>query len=161
MRIALTGHRPNKLYGYKLENKAYYDLSEKIKRLVLKLAPEGSVELISGMALGADTVFALTALDMREDDERFTLHCAIPCKGYSSNWFGESVDTYNLILAQADSSVVVTDSEYEASFMQRRNEYMVDRCDVLIAIWNGTPGGTYNCVKYAHSVGKRIIVIKP
>lgn len=26
---------------------------------------------------------------------------------------------------------------------------MVDHCNHLIAIWDGTPGGTFNCLKYA------------
>lgn len=39
---------------------------------------------------------------------------------------------------------------------------MVDRCDKLIACYNGdTSGGTYNCVQYAKKKGKEIIVIDP
>ena len=46
--------------------------------------------------------------------------------------------------------------------MQKRNEYMVDNCDLLIACWSGVKkGGTYNCVKYAIKNNKRIIVINP
>lgn len=38
---------------------------------------------------------------------------------------------------------------------------MVDRCDRLIAVWDGSNGGTGNCVKYAKEVGKPIVVINP
>jgi uncharacterized phage-like protein YoqJ len=45
--------------------------------------------------------------------------------------------------------------------MQKRNEYMVDNSDIVIAVWDGSKGGTYNCVKYAEKLGKKIIVINP
>ena len=45
--------------------------------------------------------------------------------------------------------------------MQKRNEYMVDLADKVIAVWNGSTGGTYNCVKYAEKCGKEIIRIVP
>jgi uncharacterized phage-like protein YoqJ len=33
--------------------------------------------------------------------------------------------------------------------MQIRNEWMVDHCDLLVALWDGSPGGTGNCIRYA------------
>ena len=38
---------------------------------------------------------------------------------------------------------------------------MVDNSDVLIACWNGTSGGTANCVKYAEKTGNKIYRINP
>lgn len=62
----------------------------------------------------------------------------------------------------AANKVVVCSGGYAAFKMQKRNEYLVDHCDKLIAIYDGSLfGGTYNCVKYANSVSKQIIVIKP
>lgn len=41
-------------------------------------------------------------------------------------------------------------------------QYMVDKCDLLIACWNHIPqGGTYNCVKYAQSKNIKIEYINP
>lgn len=45
--------------------------------------------------------------------------------------------------------------------MQKRNEYMVDLADRVIAVWDGSKGGTATCVKYAEKVGKEIIRIEP
>jgi uncharacterized phage-like protein YoqJ len=56
---------------------------------------------------------------------------------------------------------LVTDAPYRAELMQIRNEWMVDRCDLLIAVWNGTPGGTANCVAYAKKEGCPIDYIDP
>ena len=40
--------------------------------------------------------------------------------------------------------------------MQLRNEYMIDKCDYLVACWNGTKGGTYNAIRYAEKRTKMI-----
>jgi uncharacterized phage-like protein YoqJ len=45
--------------------------------------------------------------------------------------------------------------------MQIRNEWMVDRADQVIAIWDGTSGGTANCVEYATKMNKPILRIDP
>jgi len=40
---------------------------------------------------------------------------------------------------------------------QLRNEFMVDAADVLAAFFDGSPGGTANCVRYASKIGKRVV----
>ena len=45
--------------------------------------------------------------------------------------------------------------------MQKRNEWMVDNCDAVIAVWDGAPGGTANTVDYARKLGKSVLVIDP
>ena len=45
--------------------------------------------------------------------------------------------------------------------MQKRNEEMVDRCDLLIGVWDGSKGGTYNCINYAIDHGREIVRINP
>jgi hypothetical protein len=38
---------------------------------------------------------------------------------------------------------------------------MVDRCDIVIAAWDGSRGGTGHCVEYARHKKKEIIVLTP
>lgn len=158
MKIAVTGHRPHKLWGYNLNHDKYNKLKSMLKAILLEEEAELS---ISGMALGVDTVFALATLELRDLGLPIELECAIPCRNHSSKWFDSSVKVYNAILEQADYETLVSDCEYNNHVMQIRNVYMVDNCDVLIAVWDGTSGGTANCVKYAESIGKRIIRINP
>jgi uncharacterized phage-like protein YoqJ len=33
--------------------------------------------------------------------------------------------------------------------MQKRNEYIVDNSSLLLSLWDGTSGGTKNCLDYA------------
>ncbi len=51
--------------------------------------------------------------------------------------------------------------EYTSDCMDKRNRYMVDHADYILAVWNGCPSGTGNTVRYAHKKGKSIIVINP
>jgi len=45
--------------------------------------------------------------------------------------------------------------------MQARNTWQTDKADKLLAVFDGSSGGTGNCVKYAKSKGKTIILIDP
>ena len=38
---------------------------------------------------------------------------------------------------------------------------MYDKTDILIAVWDGSKGGTANCVRYMKKLGKEIIRIDP
>ena len=153
MRIAVTGHRPNKLWGYDYHHPNYIRLGSTLRNLLIK---HDATLAISGMALGVDTIFALVALKLGTP-----LESAIPCQNMDKLWRPESKQLFNSILERATTVTLVTDKPYKPQYMQTRNEYMVDHCDLLIAVWDGTPGGTYNCIRYAKQVGKQIIYINP
>ena len=68
---------------------------------------------------------------------------------------------YNDILSKPDIVKLVSDEEYKPWLMQKRNEYMVDLSDKVAAVWDGSKGGTGNCVRYAEKCGKEIISIVP
>lgn len=159
MKIGVTGPRPKKLWGYNYLNSQWQTLKEQFKQILIN---NNCKEAITGMALGVDTVFALAVLELKAADYNIKLHCAIPCKNHSSKWSRAAVDQYNDILSKADKVTLVTDEEYKPWLMQKRNEYIVDTVDKLIAVWDGVSnGGTANCVKYAQKVGREIIKINP
>lgn len=160
-KIAVTGHRPSKMppqYGYDTENQAWASLKEKIKTILMK---KKCTDAWTGMALGVDTVFAEAVLELKQEGFCIKLHCAIPCQNHSSKWPKQSRDRYNAILAKADTVTLVTDAPYKPYLMQKRNEYMTDHADELIAVWDGNNGGTKNCVEYARKKQKSIIVVSP
>ena len=139
MKICVTGHRPSKLYGYNLSDLRWQNLKKQFKSI---LKENNCTEAITGMALGVDTVFALAVLELKDEGYDIKLHCAIPCKNHSCKWIKESIDQYNDILSKADTVKLVSDEEYKPWLMQKRNEYMVDLADKVIAVWDGTKGGT-------------------
>ena len=112
------------------------------------------------MALGTDMVFALAVLELKDEGYQIKLHCAIPFRGQSNRWARESQFLYDSILELADKVTLVSNEEYRPWLMQKRNEFMVDEADKVIAVWNGSSGGTKNCIDYAIKSGKEIIRIR-
>ena len=60
------------------------------------------------------------------------------------------------MLSVADQKVYVS-KEYTAWCMQKRNEFMVDNCSVLVAFLRQEKSGTGNTVRYA--VKKQVMII--
>jgi len=143
MIIAGTGHRPDKLGGYSLAT------DQRLRRVALAaLAPLHPTHVISGMALGWDMALAEAAVELGVP---FT--AAVPFRGQERAWPVASQHRYHDLLGRAKSVVYVSQPPYSAWKMMRRNAYMVDHCDLLLALWNGEDdGGTANCVKYARLV---------
>ena len=114
------------------------------------------------MALGVDTVFALAVLELKGEGYDIKLRCAIPCLNHSDNWFNQAdKDRYNRILQSADYVDIVTNQPYKPYLMQVRNEYMVNKSDLVLSVWDGSKGGTANCINYAKSKNKAIYNINP
>jgi uncharacterized phage-like protein YoqJ len=155
MKIAITGHRPNKL-GNDYELKS--PLIQWIKMEILKILDrEKPDELITGMALGIDTLFALIGIE-----RGLKITAAIPCDDQERMWPVASKQMYYMILNNPlVTKVVVSPGPYAAWKMQTRNEWMVDYGDKLISVWDGTKGGTFNCITYATMRKKEIIRIDP
>jgi uncharacterized phage-like protein YoqJ len=155
MIIAVTGHRPDKLGNeYNMDGKYSNFINKEIQKLIDEYKPNKG---ISGMALGVDTIFAINILY-----SNIPLIAAIPFEGQESKWIQESKDLYFEILNNPlTEKKYVCEPGYANWKMQRRNEWMVDHCDVLIAVWNGSAGGTCNCIKYAKSQKKEIKYINP
>lgn len=153
MKICVTGHRPNKLYGYDLNNKQYRELKDKMKSILID---KKCTEAITGMALGTDMLFAMAVIELKHEGYDIKLHCAIPCLNHTSKWVLRSVKLYEYILSHADKIKIVTEEPYSLAIMQIRNEYMVDLADEVIAVWDGSKGGTANCVRYAERVHKPV-----
>ncbi len=149
MPTAFTGHRPNKLNGYDpKDNKALlWRLHEAI---MVQIEIHKEDVFITGMALGIDQWAAKIVLKIKETQyPQLKLVCAIPCKNHSSKWNEEGQRQWQEIINKADQVIYVSEEEYSPKLMQLRNQWMVDNSDRVIAVWDGTPGGTANCVKYA------------
>lgn len=153
MIVSFTGHRPNKLGGYNLPNPTYLHVCKQIHKVLREINPD---KVISGMALGVDQWAANIALRLG-----LPLVAAVPFVGQEKAWPEKSQKIFNILLGKASEYHIVSEGDYTAQKMQIRNEWMVDRADTVIAVWDGTPGGTGNCVKYAESKFKKIIFINP
>ena len=114
-------------------------------------------KVISGMALGFDQLLLEEALA-----QNIKAVAAVPCLNQEQIWPQESQKRYHeLINHPLVEKKIVTQTGYTSKVMQVRNIWMVDNCDVLLAVWDGSSGGTANCVRYAESQKKSIIRIDP
>ena len=153
MIVSFTGHRPNKLGGYNLPNPTHLHVCQQIDKTLREIQPE---KIITGMALGVDQWAANIAIKLG-----IPFIAAVPFTGQELAWPQPSQKLFNRLLEKAAEVVIVSEGSYSAFKMQIRNEWMVDRANKVIAIWDGTKGGTGNCVEYAKSKGKEIIYINP
>lgn len=110
----------------------------------------GSTNFIVGGAVGIDTIAAEVVLSLREEFPHIRLFVAVPFRGFTAKWNATQKARFASICRSCDGIHVVADSYSRAAY-QRRNEYMVDRADLVIAYYNGSAGGTRNCVSYAQS----------
>ena len=85
-----------------------------------------------------------------------TLEAAIPCPTQADGWSAAQRERYRRILEQCDYETMVQE-HYTRECMQRRNRYMVDHSDLLIAVHDGLPGGTRYTIEYALRRGVNII----
>ena len=94
MKAAVTGHRPNKLYGYNLNDPRWIALKNKFKQLLMEYH---ITEAITGMALGVDTVFAIAVLELKSEGYPIKLHCAVPCLNQECKWSSYDKQVYQYI----------------------------------------------------------------
>lgn len=112
-------------------------------------------KIISGMALGVDTFAVQVARTLS-----IPYIAAIPFKGQEQRWPDSAQMYYRDCLENAAEIVTVCEGGYAPWKMQKRNQWMVDHCDVLLGVWDGTAGGTCNCLRYAERVNKPIYLIR-
>ena len=155
-----TGHRPRGFpfkYGIDTKkHKAYlHALSQKIE---LAIAEYGITSFISGMALGVDLDFAETVLKLR-NKYPISLECALPCPNQTLKWWNTDKLRYESIINSADKINIVSD-RYTRECMLKRNRYMVDKSELLIAVFNGIEqGGTWYTISYASKTDTAIELI--
>lgn len=159
---AFTGHRPQNLpFRFNESDKRCIALKKQLRKLIVQLIEQHSVtHFISGMAIGVDMYAAEIVLDLKAEYPHITLEGAIPCETQAAKWSESLRDRYFKIAEQCDKETMLQ-TQYTPNCMQKRNRYMVDQADVLLAVWDGTPSGTGSTVKYAKTQGRTVWIIHP
>lgn len=152
-----TGHRPGKLpWGYDEEAEGCLALKRRIADAAETAYEEGYRHFLCGMALGCDLYFCECVLALRARYPDVTVEAAIPCPSQAAAWPAKQRARYAALVAACDFETMVS-QQYTASCMQRRDRYMVDHASLLIAAFDGTPGGTRYTVEYALRRGIQVV----
>ena len=104
------------------------------------------------MAEGADSDFFLAVMRAKEKlgerGEAIAFEAVFPYPNKKSEIFETEYPGVK---------TTVFSPRFDRSCYQRRNEYMVDKSDLVLAVWNGErAGGTWNTIEYAKSAGKPV-----
>lgn len=154
-RVAVTGHR-------NLGNQAIVQfVTESFHTILTQIHQQhpAHVVALSGLAEGADTLFAEVALELR-----IPLESVIAYQGLEAD-FSPGPTRSRFLRLKALSQKV-----YQLPYTTRSNtaylamgQHLVDRCHMLVAAWNGLPaagkGGTGDIVYYAREKGLPVVHI--
>ncbi len=145
-RCCFTGHRPEKCSRDAEEIRA--ELGQEIDLAI----ENGFTTFITGMARGTDLWAGQIVMERKRQDAHLHLICAIPYPGFEKKWSEQWRSLYQRVLDASDYTKYFFQKFSYASF-QVRNEWMVDHAARVIAVYNGTSGGTRNTIEYARAQG--------
>ena len=149
MTVCFSGYRPEKLpWGYDECDPRCAQLKQRLRRAICAACDDGFRHFICGMANGCDLYFFDAARYLRLSHPEVTIEAAIPFSGQADRWRPELRARYDYDLRQCDYQTLVQEA-YTPGCMMRRNRYMVDASRILIAAFDGRPGGTARTLEYA------------
>ena len=144
-----TGHRPEKITENVDIIKA--NLSYEIQKAI----DLGYDTFITGMALGTDTWAGEIMLEFKKHNENIKLICAVPFNGVEKNRTPELQKIFHEILDNSDDSHYLS-KKYTRWAVLARDEWMVDNSSYVIAVFNGSYGGTQHTLDYAKKMERKI-----
>lgn len=159
-RVSFTGYRPEKLIFFGEDDPMCVDLKERLSRQIDSLMAQGADEFYTGMALGVDTWAAEAVLEKKIPHPEIKLVAVIPCPEQDARWSDEQRRRYRDILRRCDKIIPIS-PRYSKDCMLKRNRALVELCDVLVAVYDGKPGGTQYTVNYAKKTGRKTVIVPP
>ncbi|WP_298033698.1 SLOG family protein [uncultured Dysosmobacter sp.] len=165
---AITGHRPTRFkWKYKENNNGCKRLKRRMQEQFALLYDYGVRRFYVGGALGVDMWAGEILLRMKEQSKYgdIELVVALPFEGHDTAWDDRSRNRLKFLINHSTLTVTVgTAAELPAVCYKRRNYYMVDHADCLLAVYDNERSirsGTGQTVHYAESKGVPIILINP
>lgn len=157
-----TGHRSQKLpWRFNEDDPRCLEMKKRLYAEIEAAIGRGYKTFLTGMALGFDMICAETVIELREKYPDIKLIGALPCKDQDSKWQAKYKKRYWFLLKQLDGERCIYDTYIGVECMLERNRYMVNRSSLLIALFDGLPGGTKKTIDYAREQGLEIRIIKP
>ncbi len=137
--VAVTGHRPPRLGGY--TDAVERRLARVAEAVLSELAP---ARVLTGMAQGWDLAIA-------EACDRATIPfvAVLPFPGADARWPDAQRRRLRALLERAAEVVRLSESPSPGAY-HRRDRWMVERAELLVALWDGSRGGgTFSTVRSA------------
>jgi uncharacterized phage-like protein YoqJ len=149
MIVSFTGHRPKKFGGFK-PCPTHERVKARLREKLLELKP---TQAISGMALGFDQWAAEICVELE-----IPFIAAIPYPGQELGWTWPAQQHWEALMTKA-ARIQLVDLEAPKTYweavekLHARNHWMVENSQAVIAGWDGSDGGTAECIRYAQGRG--------
>ena len=153
MVCSFTGHR-------RIEPEHRKMLVDLLGRAVEYAYSEGCRTFMTGGAIGFDTLAAREVIRFRMTHSDVRLVLVLPCIEQDAKWNEAQKESYNFTLSVADEIVYVSE-EYTKSCMAKRNSYLAEHADLVIAYLNRKNSGAAQTVRMAESLNKRVYNLFP
>lgn len=125
-----------------------------LAQAVRQAITDGYNAFISGFADGVDLIFAEIVSQTIQENPRIKLIAAIP---YRKRLETLQKREYTKALIEQCAEIYVAAEEYLPSVYVKRNRYMVERSDRVIAVYDGRDsGGTVGTIRLAHQMKKEL-----
>lgn len=152
-----SGHRAAKLpWGSNELDPRCISLKRELDNTLKALYSTGTRHFICGMALGSDMYFAEAVIALRASHPDVTLEAAIPCPDQAERWESSQRERYERLVDACDIKTIIS-QRYTPDCMDRRNLYMIEHSSVLVTVFGGGMGGTFNTIRHALREGLRIV----
>lgn len=162
---AITGHRPTRFkWKYKENHNGCKRLKKRLHDQIVLLYEKGFRRFYVGGAMGVDMWAAEILLRLKEQPEYpdIQLIVALPFRSHDKDWDDWHQKRSRFI--QAHAEVVVVWEHPGPEGYKKRNYYMVDYADALLAVYDNDRtirSGTGMTVNYARKKGLPVICIHP
>lgn len=158
---AFTGYRPQKLpWGSDERDVRCLEFKFRLRESLEYLIGQGYVDFLSGVALGFDMIASEIVLSLREKYPWIRLIVVIPFDGQADRWTEVQRRRRTTIIEKSDKVVRISHA-YDRGVFFRRNHYLVNAADLVLAAYDGQPGGTAKTVEYAHRQGVKVVRLPP
>lgn len=147
--VAFTGHRT--YCG---------EASAALAATVCELHTQGFRTFLCGMAVGFDLSAAEAVLALRGSLAGLRFVAVVPFSGQETRFSHADRTRYHTAMASADD-VVVLSPVYHAGCYAVRNNYLVEHASLLVAWYDGSPGGTRHTVLRALRRGLKLVNLHP
>ena len=145
----VTGHR-------EISKDCMNYVKQELHRQVISAIEDGYTRFLCGFAEGTDLMFAAIVAEEMEHHPDLFLEAAIP---YAGRIKTKNQQFHELL--RACNGVKIVCEEYEHSCFMQRNRYMAGESQRVIAVYDGRDrGGTLFTMRYAHTLGKEVRVIR-
>ncbi len=150
-----TGYRPGKFpFPCRPGNPDYNRFENRLYDAILSLVQAGYRTFYDGLAAGFDLIAAELVLSVRALDPATPVRLVgvVPYDGQESDWSSDWKARYGAVVRQADEVTVLSPTYFRGCY-QVRNRYLVDHSSLVLAYYDGRPGGTRSTLEYARRQG--------